>query len=103
MWFPLVITSTPASRKPRASAGVTPNPAAAFSTLATTRSTWSSLLTCGRNVTRARRPGSPNTSPMHRMVSVFTASPSVYPNSRADRAQRANSVARCSRITVTLT
>src|SRR5262245_6040987 len=73
MWFPLVMTSTPASRKPRASAGVTPNPAAAFSTLATTRSSWSSLRRRGRNPTRARRQGSPNTSPTHRTVNAFRA------------------------------
>src|SRR4029453_333477 len=87
MWLPLVITSTPASREPRGGGGVTPNPAAAFSTLATTRSTWNSLRRRGRKATRTRRPGSPNTSPTHRTVNALSRISSSVPEEPAPSAE----------------
>src|SRR6202162_2788007 len=69
MWLPEVITSTPCSRNVRAISGVTPKPAAAFSTLTTARSASCCLRRRGRSVCTALRPGSPKTSPMHRTVS----------------------------------
>src|SRR5436309_14313787 len=71
MWFPEFITSTPPSRKPRARVGVTPNPAAAFSTLTITRSASSSARRRGRMANSARRPGSPDTSPIQITVTDF--------------------------------
>src|SRR6266545_4365277 len=69
MWLPEVITSTPCSRKLRAICGVTPKPAAAFSTLTMARSTSCCLRRRGRSVCTALRPGSPKTSPTQRIVS----------------------------------
>src|SRR5262245_3851376 len=67
MWLPEVITSTPWSRRPRAMAGVTPKPPAAFSTLTTARSAAWSRRSRGKSLTRAARPPSPKTSPIIRM------------------------------------
>src|SRR3977135_1722722 len=62
------MTSTPCSRKVRAISGVTPKPAAAFSTLTTARSASYCLRSFGRSMCTALRPGSPKTSPTQRMV-----------------------------------
>src|SRR5881409_3515108 len=66
MWLPEVITSTPCSRKPFAIGGVTPAPAAAFSTLTTARSTSYCFLILGSRVSMARRPGAPSLGHLHR-------------------------------------
>src|SRR3984893_5927535 len=73
------MTSTPCSRKVRAISGVTPKPAAAFSTLTTARSASYCLRSFGRSMCTALRPGSPKTSPTQRMVSglVIGWSPSA--------------------------
>src|SRR5215470_14585656 len=67
MWLPEVMTSTPWSRKALAIGGVTPKPAAAFSTFTTARSIRYWSRSRGRSLARAARPGSPNTSPTMRM------------------------------------
>src|SRR5262245_57979094 len=48
-------------------AGVTPKPAAAFSTFTTVRSTWYCSRSEGRSLAIAARPGSPKTSPTIRI------------------------------------
>src|SRR5215472_15929786 len=65
------MTSTPCSRKARAMRGVTPKPAAEFSTLTMARSASYRLRSCGRSVCTGLRPGSPKTSPTQRTVSAF--------------------------------
>src|SRR5215831_8603826 len=65
------MTSTPCSRKARAMRGVTPKPAAEFSTLTMARSASYRLRSGGRSACTALRPGSPKTSPTHMTVSAF--------------------------------
>src|SRR5438445_444402 len=67
IWLPDVRTSAPWPWKSRHIWGVTPKPAAAFSTFTTVQSISCSRLSRGRSVWSARRPGSPNTSPTMRM------------------------------------
>src|SRR5215470_8054062 len=69
MWLPEVMTSTPCSRKARAMRGVTPKPAAEFSTLTMVRSASCCLRSRGSSACTALRPGSPKTSPTQMTVS----------------------------------
>src|SRR5947208_11027724 len=67
IWLPVVITSMPRSNKSSAKEGVMPNPAAAFSPFARTRS-----IECSRtkpfNFSRTIfRPGRPKISPINRI------------------------------------
>ena len=71
----------------RAGRGVTPKPAAAFSTLTTARSIACSWRSLGRSFFTAARPGSPKTSPT---IRIFM--PAYF----------ATSTARVSRMTTTL-
>src|SRR5687767_15433832 len=72
MWLPEVITSAPCSRNCLAIDGVTPKPAAEFSTLTTAKSMACSWRRRGNSLAMAARPGSPNTSPTIRMfISAF--------------------------------
>src|SRR5215472_8111504 len=63
------MTSTPCSRKARAMRGVTPKPAAEFSTLTMVRSASCCLRSRGSSACTALRPGSPKTSPTQMTVS----------------------------------
>src|ERR1051325_5613727 len=67
MWLPEVSTSTCWSRNVLAMAGVTPKPAAAFSTFTTVRSMSCCSRRDGRSLAIAARPGSPKTSPTIRI------------------------------------
>src|SRR5262252_11243443 len=63
------MTSTPCSRKVRTMRGVTPKPAAEFSTLTMVRSASCCLRSRGSSACTALRPGSPKTSPTQMTVS----------------------------------
>src|SRR5712692_10239164 len=71
MWFPLVMTCTPTANNSRATSGVTPNPPAAFSALAMTKSTPRSRTSFGTCRATVFRPGSPTISPMNRIF-IYT-------------------------------
>src|SRR5512136_2184863 len=66
-WFPVVSRCMPHSRSSSTVSRVMPNPAAAFSPLAMTRSTPCSFSRPGRSSRTARRPGRPTMSPMNRI------------------------------------
>ena len=69
-----------------AGAGVTPAPAAEFSTLTTARSTSCCFRSRGSRTSTARRPGSPNTSPTQR--TVIGRALTGRPRPRASRGSR---------------
>src|SRR5512137_2150620 len=66
-WFPVVSRWMPHSRSSSTVSRVMPNPAAAFSPLAMTRSTLCTFSRPGRSSRTARRPGRPTISPMKSM------------------------------------
>src|SRR6267378_7236274 len=72
-WFPLVMTSAPASWISRAISPVSPAPPAAFSPLTITRSTFRSRLIAGTSAATAWRPGFPTTSPTKRILTPRSA------------------------------
>src|SRR5438105_323609 len=72
-WFPLVITSAPASRISRAISPVSPAPPAAFSPFTITRSTFRSRRIAGTSIATAWRPGFPTTSPTKRILTPRSA------------------------------
>src|SRR5512137_1861257 len=67
MWLPLVSRSTSAASSSSAVSGFTPTPLAAFSALATTRSTPCREMRRGTRRFTAVRPGFPKTSPRKRI------------------------------------
>src|SRR5436309_2801251 len=67
MWLPEVRQSRPQSKNSSARSGVTPKPSAAFSTLATEKSTCRSATSEGKRERRICRPALPLMSPMRTM------------------------------------
>src|SRR5437867_371219 len=67
MWFPEVMQSMPQARSSSLSSGVMPNPSAAFSTFATTKSIARAATSRGSCDVRTCRPARPLTSPRNAM------------------------------------
>src|SRR5438309_6863644 len=72
MWFPEVMQSTPQARISSLRSGVIPNPSAAFSTLATTKSIFRRVIRRGSWTARICRPARPFTSPIRAMRTPFS-------------------------------
>src|SRR5581483_8602502 len=77
MWLPVVRTSTPRSSNSSAIAGVRPNPPAAFSAFAISRSTPRLGTSWGSNSLQIARPGRPKISPTNKMRTLLLRS-NVY-------------------------
>src|SRR5258708_26967467 len=81
-WLPVVSTSQPRAKRSSAMAGVSPNPPAAFSALAMSRSILCVSTTCARWSRTILRPGLPKISPIKsigmRSSSILTGSVSQF-------------------------